>query len=300
VPFGSNSVQHGTAVFEGIRCRRTAAGPALFRLDDHLRRLLTSAATMGLPHGYDLVRLRAEVLDATARAGLPDCYVRPVLFTPEPALGVGMAAFRFRLGVEIWPARDATAAAESEVDGAAVRLTVSPWRRPGRSVFPAGTKATGLYALSALAKTAAAARGFDDAIQLDPDSGRVAEATIANVFRVRDGTLHTPWLNDNPLPGITRDTVLALAARASVPVAEGPVDVDALLDSDEVFLTGTAMGLVPVAAIDERTLPPRRPVFHTLRRVYGDAVHGRLSTPDGWLTPVPASALSGSRSRGES
>jgi branched-chain amino acid aminotransferase len=237
------------------------------------------------------------VLDATVRAGLRDCYVRPMLYTPEPVLGVGMAAFRFRLGVEIWPARAESDDVDVEVDSAApVRLTVSPWRRPGRSAFPAGTKAAGVYALSALAKTAAAASGFDDAVQLDPDSGRVAEATIANVFFVRDGMLRTPWTTENLLPGITRDSVLALAARAGIPVTEGPVEVDALLAADEVFLTGTAMGLVPVAVIDEHTFSPDRPVFRTLHRAYLDAVHGRSPAPAGWLTPVTAAALSGPRS----
>ncbi|OLF14715.1 aminotransferase class IV [Actinophytocola xanthii] len=289
VAFGSNSVQHGSAVFEGIRCHRTADGSAVFRLDDHLRRLLASARAMGIRHEYDLGRLREVVLRAAESGGLRDAYLRPVLYTPDPRLGVGLTAFRFTLGVEVWPATDVVDPVEP------VRLTVSPWHRPGPSVFPVGVKATGLYALSALARTAALANGFDDAVQLDPATGRVAEATIANIFLVRDGVVTTPWRTESLLPGITRDSVLALASRLGYRTVEGPVDRAALQAADEVFLTGTAFGLVPVAAVDDRTFDQHRPIFTALRQSYRDAVSGLSSTPPGWLTPVPQRAETGVR-----
>jgi branched-chain amino acid aminotransferase len=298
VLFGSNSVQHGTAVFEGIRCYRTAAGRAAFRLDDHLRRLLASADALGLPHDYDFGRLRAEVIDAVARGGHDDCYVRPVLFTPEPRLGVGLASFRFTLGIEIWPAADA--ATEDALADSTIRLTISRWRRPSRRSFPAGVKATGIYALSALAKTQAVAGGFDDAVQLDPDSGRVAEATIANVFIVRGGTVTTPWRDESLLPGITRDSVLALAAELGYRTMEGPVEPADLLAADEVFLTGTAMGLRPVTAVDRHTYRTDRPVCTALSGAYRAVTRGRRASPPGWLTPINTRAVTTARPRGES
>ncbi|GDY88290.1 hypothetical protein SAVCW2_74890 [Streptomyces avermitilis] len=102
LPFGSNSVQHGTAVFEGIRMYTTPAGPVLFRLDAHLERLLDSAALLGIPHAYDLAALRRHVRDAAAGSGLDNAYVRPVLYTREPRLGVNLRDFHFTLGTEIW------------------------------------------------------------------------------------------------------------------------------------------------------------------------------------------------------
>ena len=297
VPFGSNSLQHGTAVFEGIRCYRDGAGSTAFRLDDHLRRLLDSARALGVEHHYDLAGLRAEVLCAVAESGLADAYVRPVLYTPQPRLGVDLRSFEFALGVEIWAAE--SEAGEVAAAGRPVRLTISPWRRPGRSSFPVGTKATGLYALSALAKTHAVEEGYDDAVQLDPDTGLVAEATIANVFLVRDGVVRTPSRAESLLPGITRDSVLILAAELGYPVAETPVEPAELTTADEVFLTGTAIGLQPVAAVGEHTFDPDRPVFTTLHAAYRDAARGRRPVPPGWRTPIPAQAVTGAGPRGE-
>jgi branched-chain amino acid aminotransferase len=144
--------------------------------------------------------------------------------------------------------------------------------------------------MSAIAKTQASQQGYDDALQLDPDSGLVAEATIANVFLVRDGCLVTPWTRDSLLPGITRRSVLDIAGMLGIEAAEKPVTAEELLDADEVFLTGTAIGLVPVAAVDERTYPPEHPVFDALNDAYKAAVTEVGPCPAGWLTPLTAPA----------
>ncbi|MFH0244297.1 aminotransferase class IV [Streptomyces sp. HK10] len=277
--FGSNSVQHGTAVFEGIRCYDGPGGPAVFRLDDHLRRLLDSARLVGIDHPYDLVALRGEVLAAATAAGLADAYLRPVLFTPAPVLGGDLRALPFEPATEVWPAPGAEVR-----PAAAARLTISPWRRPSPSAFPVRAKATGTYVHSALARTQAGRAGFDDAIQLDPDSGRVAEATVANVFLVKDGQLRTPWLADSVLAGITRDTVLQLAADLGLAADEAPVTVSELLTADEVFLTGTASEIVPVQSVDGARYPAR-PVTEALIAAFRRAV-AEDDTHD-WRTPVP-------------
>ncbi|HWO68450.1 MAG TPA: aminotransferase class IV [Umezawaea sp.] len=281
VPFGGNSLQHGTAVFEGIRGYAGVDGPALFRLDDHLVRLLGSARLLGIEHPYDLADLRSHVLTAAA-AGAGDVYVRPVLLTVDTVLGVDLRALSFTLMTELWPApgRDV------RPTGAA-RLTVSPWRRPSAASFPVRAKATGGYANSALARTAAVRAGFDDAVQLDPDSGRVAEATVANVFVVRDGRIRTPWLVDSVLAGITRASVLALAGGLGLAAEEGPVTVDDLRAADEVFLTGTASEIVPVGVVDD-VVYGARPVCEALADAFRRAVTGAVD--HGWLTPVRAGA----------
>jgi branched-chain amino acid aminotransferase len=282
VPFGSNSLQHGTAVFEGIRCYGTQAGSAAFRLEDHLIRLLAPARALSIPHDYTLDRLREAVPGAAAGCGLADAYVRPVLYTPEPRLGVGLEAFRFTLGIEIWPAPGEAAEVLAPEP---IRLTISPWRSISRATFPVGTKATGVYAL---AKTRAVADGFDDAVLLDPESGRVTEATIANVFLVRDQTITTPWPADSLLAGLTRDSVLTLARHLRYLTVSEPVQPGDLLAADEVFCTGTAIGLVPVAALDDRRYPDKRPVFTELWSAYQAVARGGPAVGPGWLTPIAA------------
>jgi branched-chain amino acid aminotransferase len=276
VPFGGNSMQHGTAVFEGIRCYAGLEGPHLFRLDDHLRRLRRSASLIGIPRPPGLDVLREHVL-AAVPPDHPDCYVRPVLYAPDPVLSLNLRTLRFRLGIEVWPA-----VPPPRHDG--VALTVSPWRRPPSGCFPPGAKATGAYVMSAVAQTAAARAGFDDAIQLSADTGRVVEATVSNVFLVRDGRLVTPWLADGPLAGITRATVLALADALGIGTEEAPVAAADLDQADEIFLTGTAMELMPAQSINGRPLDPARPVFRELLVRFRAVVTGRGPAPQGWLT----------------
>ncbi|MEW1677570.1 aminotransferase class IV [Streptomyces noursei] len=293
IPFGSSSVQHGTAVFEGIRCYATSRGPALFRLDDHLLRLLNSARLLGLRHDYDLPRLREATLSAAADSGFADAYVRPGLFATDPMLSIDLSSLPFTLGVEVWPIEAPPSAAgagrpPADAEETGVRLTVSPWRRPSPETFPPRAKAVGTYVTSALAKTAALAAGFDDALQLDCVTGRVAEATVSNVFLVRQGRLCTPWLADSLLAGITRDTVLALARDLGVEVAEEPVDVVDVRAAQEVFLTGTASELVPAASLDGHRYAPERPVFDAIAAAFRATVTGRAGHPE-WRTPVAAS-----------
>lgn len=285
IPFGSSSVQHGTAVFDGIRCYATPRGPALFRVREHIERLLYSAKTLGIEHHYSYKALLAAVVRATVDSKLADCYVRPGLFARDPYLGVGLRAFRFILGIEVWPV---------PLSGnAAARLTISPWRRPARSSFPPTVKATGMYAVSALAKTAATAAGFDDAIQLDALSGRVAEATTTNVFLVKEGRLSTSWTEDTLLPGITRDSILRLAELIGLETSERPVEVADLAAADEVFLTGTASGLVTVSSIGQWQYTAHGPVFANLCRAYEDAALGRCFAELGWCRLVAGAGRGG-------
>ncbi|WP_407548617.1 aminotransferase class IV [Streptomyces sp. Pv4-95] len=290
IPFGSSSVQHGTAVFEGIRCYATPEGPALFRLDDHLLRLLNSARLLGIHHDHDLLRLREATLRAAAGSGFADAYVRPGLFAADPILSIDLSTVPFTLGIEVWPVQappsgDGRTSADAPVPG--VRLTVSPWRRPSPETFPPRAKAVGTYVTSALAKTAALTAGFDDALQLDCVTGRIAEATVSNVFLVTDGRLRTPWLTDSLLAGITRDTVLTLARDLGLEVTEGPVEVSDMRAAQEVFLTGTASELVPVASLEGRPYARERPVFDAIAAAFRATVTGHAPHPE-WRTPIPA------------
>jgi branched-chain amino acid aminotransferase len=268
IPFGGNSMQHGTAVFEGIRCYPTPEGPRVFRLDEHLVRLRRSAELIGIPGSPSLDEMRDEVLAAARNSsGDAGCYLRPVLYAPDPVLGLDLRMLRYRLGIEVWPAG-------AVADHAGIAVTVSPWRRPPAECLPVGAKATGAYVMSAVARTHAARAGFDDAVQVDMHTGRVVEATVANIFLVHNGRMSTPWLRDGPLPGITRDTVLGLAGELGIEARECPVEVDDLRGADEIFLTGTAIELMPVRALDGRALDPAGPVFRALLARFRSTVSG--------------------------
>ncbi|MGO9081013.1 MAG: aminotransferase class IV [Streptosporangiaceae bacterium] len=293
--FGSSSFQHGIAVFEGIRCYATSGESSIFRLEDHARRLLDSARLLGIEHGYGLDDLCVKISTAAAAAGLQNCYLRPMLATGDPYLTVDLNALHFTLTIEVWPIPlsipDSPGAGmePSSYQPAGWRLALSEWRRPSPASFPSRAKATGIYVTSALAKTAATRAQYADAIQLDPLSGRVAEATSANIFVVRDGKIVTPWLADALLAGITRDSVLVLARELGVPAREGPVEVADLLAADEVFLTGTACELVTVSSVDDTHFVPDGPVFGMLAHAFGEAVTGERFGHLGWLTPVNSS-----------
>lgn len=237
------------------------------------------------PGASPALALGAALLGFSAEYSAPHCYVRPGLFAADPYLSIDLGRLSFTLGVEVWP----MPAHAPQTMPAGARLTVSPWRRPSPLAFPPRAKAVGTYVTSALAKTAAVDAGFDDALQLDPHSGRIAEATTSNVFLVRDWTLFTPWLTDSLLAGITRDTVITLARELGLATHEGPVDMEDLEMADEVFLTGTASELQPVASVDDRTLPEEHPVFDMIWAAFRAAVTGTRFTRPGWLTPVPTS-----------
>ena len=277
--FGSNSVQHGTAVFEGIRSYVAEGETVLFRLDDHINRLLRSADLLGIKHDFSREVLHEGIIDAVRFLGGGALYVRPVLFTPDPRIGGNLQDFTFDVCVELWrpPGKDV------RTDTPA-RLALSPWCRPSAKSFPIRAKATGTYVTSALARTEAVSQGFDDAIQMDPHSGRVAEATVTNVFIVEGSRLVTPWLEDSVLDGITRRTVLQFADDLDLEAVEEPVSVDRLLAADEVFLTGTASEVIPVALVGDRTYQSieigRRVAAH-----FSEVVSGRATHPE-WLTEV--------------
>jgi branched-chain amino acid aminotransferase len=236
---------YGDGVFEGIR----GYGGRIFRLEDHLRRLATGARYLGLeiPGGIDAAR---RIILETARAqGLPDAYLRFIVSRGVGELGVDPTTCPEPRIVCI-AATIRLFSPEKLAEGLA--LATSSWRRPGLDVLDPCVKSLN-YLNNALAKQEARARGADDALLLNA-SGSVAEASVANVFAVRDGRLATPPHTDGALPGITRMTVLELAAELGIEAAERTLGRVDLLGADEVFLTGTGARIVPVASLDGRRI----------------------------------------------
>lgn len=282
VPLMSMTLHYGIGVFEGIRAYDGAHGPAVFRLREHIERLCRSARLLRLELPFSCDEVMRGCTDVMARNGLCAGYLRPVVFVDDGKRGLGASNNRVRVAIATWPWGRYLG---DEGVQRGIRAQVSSIvRMSARSFLPKG-KVCGQYVNSVLAKRAAAAAGYDEAILLDED-GYVAEATGENLFVVRDGALLTPPTSQPILDGITRDAVLALAGDLGIAAREQRFARDTLLLADEVFLCGTAAEVTPVREIDGIRIGSgvRGPVTERLQARFHDAVHGRLPQRRGWLT----------------
>jgi len=280
----SHAVHYGSSFFEGIRCYATPNGPAIFRLDDHLRRLHDSCRIYRIEVPFSIAALAQACCELVARNGLEDCYIRPIVLRGLGAPGLNPAASPVETYLICWP-WGAYLGADALERGVDVR--VSSWSRMAPNTFPAMAKAGGNYIAAQLMKMEALADGYAEAIALDP-SGLVSEGSGENVFLVRDETLITPALNGTFLPGITRDSVITLARDLGIPVREQAVPRELLYLADEVFLTGTAAELTPVRSVDRITIGDGTvgPVTRAIQQKLMDILRGRAPDHYGWCTPV--------------
>jgi branched-chain amino acid aminotransferase len=284
VHYFSNALHYGAAVFEGIRCYPTQQGPALFRLRDHVQRLLTSAATYGMKIRYSPDALAEAVALITRKNGIENGYLRPLAFFGQGT--VGLAAKRDSPVHVFIAARELGAYLGEEGLRRGIRVTISSWRKFHHTMLPTTVKASGHYANSVLAAHEALDRGFDDAILLNQD-GTVAEATGENVFFAKWGELVTNDATSSILPGITRDTVLRLAGELGIPVRIRAFTRDELLGAEEIFLTGTAAEVTPVREIDGRAFRTGPTTIGAkLQRAYLSVVCGKDPAHRDWLTLV--------------
>jgi branched-chain amino acid aminotransferase len=284
VHFLSATLHYGTGVFEGIRCYATPSGPAVFRLKEHIRRLVDSAYIMGfrdLP--YSIPELM-EAVKLTVRAnGFKECYIRPLMYigNANPTLNTDNGKVNVGIAVWEWGSYLGEEALEK-----GIRANISSYTRHHLNVMMTKAKITGNYANSTLAKTESARLGFDEAIMLDPQ-GYVSECTGENIFLVRGGKIYTPP-TATVLEGITRDATLTLARDEGIEVLEQPISRDQLYIADEVFVSGTAAELVAVREIDFRTIGTGKmgPVTRRLQKVFHAAIHGDHPRSAEWLDHV--------------
>jgi branched-chain amino acid aminotransferase len=302
----SHSMQYGSAAFEGIRCYDTPRGPAIFRLDAHLQRLITSCRIYRMDIPYSADELTTAICQLVDRNALDACYIRPMVLRGYGASS--MVPFESPINVYLpcwpWGAYLGEGALENGVDAG-----VSSWQRVAPNTLPAIAKIAGNYLSSQLIKMEALANGFQEAIALGTD-GMLSEGSGQNVFLVSSGTLITPPINGTLLAGITRDANLSLAGDLGLPVREQPVPREMLYGADEVFLTGTASEVTPVRSVDRITVGRGRrgPITEQIQRRFLDVVHGRVADRHGWLTFVrdhvessqtPAAAAAGRAYRGK-
>ncbi|HEV2755898.1 MAG TPA: branched-chain amino acid transaminase [Actinomycetota bacterium] len=278
----SHALHYGTGVFEGVRCYETARGPAIFRLRDHLLRMERSARIfmMEIPHGVD--ELVEATRDLVRVNGLRSCYVRPIAYRGYGEIGVNPAGNPVDVCIAVWP-WGTYLGEEALTKG--VRMTVSSWRRHDPNIIPPQAKVTGAYVNSVLAKMEALDKGFDEGIMLNPQ-GYISEATGENLFIVRDGELLTPPLAAGPLPGITRDSIIAIAADLGMRVFERMLTRADLYLAEEMFCVGTAAEVTPVREVDGRVIGDPGPVTQALQQKYFQIVKGEDEKYSDWLDYV--------------
>lgn len=264
----THAMHYGSGVFEGIRSYATRSGAAVFRLPEHLERMRKGAELLGI--AFDAAQATEAVLQALRANGHRDAYIRPLAWVGAGSFGLDVAGHAQHLMV-------ATTPTLVHLGGAKSRMTVSPWRRNPASSLPP-LKLCGAYVNSILAKREAKSRGFDEALFVD-EAGYVVECTGANVFVVKDGRV-TAVEHRDALPGITRDTLIALSGAQS-----RPVTLEELRDADEVFACGTAAEVAPIAAADDRVYGDN-PVGRELSALYARTVRGEEAALQAWLTPV--------------
>ena len=289
-PFLTCAMHYGLAVFEGIRCYETADGAAIFRLDEHVERLLDSARTLGLPCPYDARRLADACLELVAANGFRSCYVRPAILVSGGGWNLSLVGVRTSVGIAAW---QWGAYLGPEALAAGVRANVSSYTRHHPNVMMTKAKIAGNYANSALAKTESVRLGFDEAIMLDPQ-GFVSECTGENLFLARKGTVYTTP-RATILEGVTRDSLLTIARDLGYPVAEQVITRDQLYMADELFVCGTAAEVIGLREVDARPIGSGAtgPVTRALQAAFHDAVRGRAARYAEWLTPVPATPAGG-------
>jgi branched-chain amino acid aminotransferase len=279
----SHGLHYGYAVFEGIRCHRTEAGSAVFRLDEHLARFLDSAKVyrMRLPFSAD--QLKAATLELIRSNGLPEAYIRPIAFSGYGEMGLDPTRSPIGVAIAMW-AWGAYLGTDGQERG--VRATVSSWMRNDSRSLPPQAKCAANYANSILAKMEATAAGYDEAILLN-GAGVVAEGPGENIFRVKAGVVSTPPASSGILRGITRDTVIRFLQDEGIPFQRTDFTREELFTADELFFTGTAVGVTPIREVDGRPIGDgTHPVTRRLQALYEDAVHGRTPRYHAWLTPA--------------
>ena len=282
----SHSMQFGSSAFEGVRCYATPRGPAIFRLEDHLNRLMNSCKIYRMEVPYTVDDLVAGCCELVEKNGMDACYLRPMVVRGFGA--ISMVPFDSPVEVYLpcwsWPAALGADALEKGIDAC-----VATWHRMAPNTYPSMAKLAGNYLGGQLIKMEALANGYTEAIALGPD-GMLSEGSGQNLFLVQGGELYTTAMNGTLLPGITRASILTLARDAGITVHEQPMQREALYTAQEAFFCGTAAEITPIRSVDRLPVGAGKPgpVTLQLQRLFLDTVNGRTSDTHGWLTYVRA------------
>ena len=286
IHIASHVVHYGSGVFEGARCYDTVKGPACFRLDEHMRRLMDSARIYRMDVPFDQRTLTDAVIDLIKINKFKACYIRPLIYRGYDTLGVHPADCPVDVAILLWewPAYFTKEAIEEGID-----VKISTWARNAPNTTPAMAKSVANYANAQLIKMEAVADGYTEAIALDT-YGNLSEGSGQNLFVVRDGIIRTPPIGNSVLSGITRDCVITLAKDLGFEVREQTLPRETLYVADEVFFVGTAVEVTPISSVDRIKVGcgRRGPITETLQQRFFQIVRGDAPDTHGWLQFVGA------------
>ena len=280
----SHAVHYGSGVFEGIRAYATERGPAVWHLDEHLKRLFRSAKLYHMEIPYSVEAITDAVRDVIRANGLDACYIRPIVLRGYGEMGVNPLNAPINVFIATWP-WGAYLGEDALENG--VRIKISSWRRNSQNALPSSAKATGQYINGVLAKIESVMAGYDEAVMLN-EHGYITDGSGENLFIVRDGTLTTPPISAGCLDGITRGSVIRIARYLGYEVTEENLVRTDLYNADECFFTGTAAEITPVREVDDRAVGEgtRGPLTKELQGAFFAATKGETEAYASWLTYV--------------
>ncbi len=284
----SHVIHYGSSVFEGVRCYETAAGPAIFRLAEHTRRLVESAKIYRMALPFSAEEINSATLELVRVNNLRSCYIRPVAIRGYGEIGVNPLKNPVDLYIACW--EWGKYLGEDAINHG-VDVCISSWTRPAPNTHPTMAKAGGNYLNSQLVKMEALTDGYAEGIVLD-HNGVVSEGSGENIFVVRDGRIFTTPLTSSILHGITRDSIMRISRDFGYEVVETALPREFLYLADEIFFTGTAAEVTPVRSVDRIPVGAgdRGPITARIQKEFFELVHGDKPDRYGWLSPVPVAA----------
>src|SRR3954462_470967 len=290
----THSLHYGLAVFEGLRAYKTRSGTAIFRLKEHTERMFNSAHIYMMKIPYDRETLMEAQKEVVRANKLDSCYVRPIAFYGSEKMGVSPKGAKVHVAIAAWP-WGAYLGADGLEKG--IRVKTSSYARHHVNVSMCRAKYSGTYANSILANMEATEHGYDEGLLLDVD-GFVAEGAGENLFMVKKGKIYEPELN-SALIGITRDSVIQLAAERGYTVTARRITRDDLYIADELFFTGTAAEVTPIREVDGRQVGAgkRGPITASLQKAFFNVVQGKDKKHQDWLSPVQAARATAAKKK---
>src|SRR5215813_10387859 len=282
----SHVVSYGSGIFEGIRCYETPQGPAIFRLREHMQRLINSGRIYRMEFPYSLDEFSNAACELVRLNKMGACYVKPIALRGYGEVGVNPLSSPIEIYMACW---QWGAYLGPEALSKGVDVCVSSWTRIAPNTLPAMSKAAANYMNSQLIRMEAALNGFAEGIALDAN-GHVSEGSGMNIFLVHDGVLITPPLATSILPGITRDTVMKLAADLNIPAKEAVIPREMLYVADDVFFAGTAVEVTPIRSVDKMVVGTgvAGPITRQLQQEFFAVTSCKSPDRHNWLTPVSA------------
>jgi branched-chain amino acid aminotransferase len=278
----THALHYGSGVFEGIRCYKTAKGPAVFRLREHIERLFSSARLYYMEIPYTVAEIEDAIKKTIKVNKIDACYIRPIAFRGYGEMGLNPLKAPVDVAVAMWPW--GTYLGEEGMKNG-IRCNVSSVERFNSNVIPTRAKATGQYINSILAKVQSLKAGYDEAIMLD-HRGMVSEGPGENIFLISKGVIYTPAEHSSLLMGITRDSVMQMAKSLNYEVIETDIDRGMLYTADELFFTGTAAEVTPIREVDGHIIGKPGPVTCSLQKRFFEIVGGKDKEFEHWLAYV--------------